>query len=191
MRVQIRNGKNKTYRYGRQIQSMGFLWKESNRCWEKDCEKQELRQIERFCRKKRLKMVSMEERYCRNNSYRKTFFASNHGIRGQEKYYWCAYCGKIIPRSKVTVDHIIPVQKVSQGEERKKYQRKLKRRGIVNVNQKENLVAACQRCNQKKAARTGTWIFRGRIGRYGWLWVVRWIVRVILVILIGCWILGD
>lgn len=172
---------------------MGFSWKATSKTggyWEKDCQDNEIKKVERFCRRKRLKVVVYEKHYSRGDHYRKTFFDANHGIFGNGNYYWCAYCGKIISRKKVTVDHIVPVDKVLQGDRKEHYRRMLRRRGITDVNQKKNLVAACWPCNRKKSANTGLWILKGRIGRFGWLWVIRWIFRIWMITAIVCLVIG-
>ena len=66
----------------------------------------------------------------------------------------------------MTVDHLYPVAKVSRDPA---LQKKLKRQGIDDLNSEKNLVAACYRCNQAKAAQMGPWIRKGKIGRDAWV----------------------
>mgnify|MGYP003303003317 CR=1 FL=1 len=56
-------------------------------------------------RKKRKKPVPAK--YQRSNDYRKQYLEWHPGIFG--KYYICVYCGKIMKREDMQVDHIIPV----------------------------------------------------------------------------------
>lgn len=194
MKVKIKNGRKNTAVYKKKLRQMGFSWKstsKNNGYWEKNCEDHEIRSIERFCRRKGLEAVVYEKNYSRGDHYRKTFFDANKGLFGNGNYYWCAYCGRIFSRKNITVDHLIPVNKVLQGKEKEKYRRKLRLHGISDVNQAENLVAACRSCNLKKSTKTGIWVLRGRMGRHGWLWVIRWTVRTVLVIMGACWIVGN
>lgn len=193
MKVKIKNGRKNTAVYKKKLRQMGFSWKstsKNNGYWEKNCEDHEIRSIERFCRRKGLEAVVYVKNYSRGDHYRKTFFDANKGLFGNGNYYWCAYCGRIFSRKNITVDHLIPVNKVLQGKEKEKYRRKLRLHGITDVNQAENLVAACRSCNLKKSTKTGIWVLRGRMGRHGWLWVIRWTVRTVLVIIGACWIVG-
>ena len=158
MKVKIKNGRKNTAVYKKKLRQMGFSWKstsKNNGYWEKNCEDHEIRSIERFCRRKGLEAVVYEKNYSRGDHYRKTFFDANKGLFGNGNYYWCAYCGRIFSRKNITVDHLIPVNKVLQGKEKEKYRRKLRLHGITDVNQAENLVAACRSCNLKKSTKTG------------------------------------
>lgn len=133
-----------------------------------------------FCHINHLNIKIDNEFGERNTVYRRTFFQNNPPhIKGR---YFCAYCGRLLKKEKVTVDHIYPV---SQAKKSIRLQKKLRRKGISNINDKKNLVAACWSCNSRKRAKMGSWILRGEIGRYPVLWVFRHLLRIILVCSLG------
>ena len=134
--------------------------------------------IENYCKANGLKL-QMDTGYLeRSCNYRNQYFKAHPPqIRGK---YLCVYCGRLLPQDKVTVDHLYPVKQVRNSP---KLQRKLKRMGIHDVNDPRNLVASCQKCNLKKAAKTGKWIFYGKIGQSVLLWRIRKLIRLGLLIL--------
>ncbi len=117
----------------------------------------------------------------RRADYRRRFFAGHKPDIG--KRYICVYCGKWLKKDKVTVDHLFPVGPVSRDV---KLQKKLERKGIHNINDIRNMVAACHSCNQNKADKMGLWILRGRIGRHPGIWFLRYLLRA-AVITAGIW----
>ncbi len=117
----------------------------------------------------------------RRADYRRRYFSNHPPDVG--KRYICVYCGRWMKRDAVTVDHLYPVGRVSRDV---KLQKKLERRGIRNINDPQNLVAACQPCNAGKANSMGFWILRGRIGRHPGLWFARYLLRM-AVIAAGVW----
>ena len=137
-----------------------------------------LEHIKEYCREKHLKYYIDNAYGTRDSGYRERFLKSYHPLFG--KIYFCAYCGKLLSRRRVTVDHLYPVAKVSRDLE---LQKRLKRQGIRDLNAVKNLVPACERCNQAKAAQMGKWIRKGKLGRHKWIWVVRWLLRVGLFLL--------
>lgn len=138
-----------------------------------------MERLREYCRDKHLKFYIDNEYGTRDSGYRARFFKSNAPVLG--RFYFCAYCGKPLSRKRVTVDHLYPVARVSRDME---LQKKLRRQGIADLNSEKNLVAACYRCNQAKAAQMGPWIWRGKLGRHAWVWVVRWILRIAVLVLI-------
>lgn len=132
-----------------------------------------MERLREYCRDKHLKFYIDNEYGTRDSGYRARFFRSNAPVLGL--FYFCAYCGKPLSKKRVTVDHLYPVAKVSRDME---LQKKLRRQGITDLNSEKNLVAACYRCNQEKAAQMGPWIRKGKLGRHAWVWVVRWILRI-------------
>ena len=123
-------------------------------------------------REKHLRFYTDNEYGRRSRDYRARFFRENPPLPGG--FYFCAYCGIPHGRRRITVDHLYPVAKVSKDPA---LQKKLRRRGISDLNGPANLVPACHRCNAKKAAQMGVWIRKGRIGRHQWFWLFRWLVR--------------
>ena len=182
MKVEILNGKNKTYQYKSKLYRLGFRFikNQNHGRWTKDCKESELKKIKRFCKKKKLEYAIYEDGYTRSSNYRYNFFKEHPGFLG--KFYQCAYCGHIHTRKNITVDHIIPVDKVIKGKKREKYKKILKRQGIEDVNDVRNLVAACKRCNQRKSSNTGFWILKARIGKHPAFWLIYYTLLVVLLI---------
>ncbi|MCI7130597.1 MAG: HNH endonuclease [Lachnospiraceae bacterium] len=137
--------------------------------------------LKEYCWKNHLKFYIDNEYGTRSRDYRARFFNSHRPVFG--RFYFCAYCGKLLSKKRVTVDHLYPVAKVSKDPE---LQKKLKRQGIEELNSEKNLVAACDRCNQKKGAHMGDWIRKGKIGRHAWVWVLRWMLRIAVFVAIAC-----
>ena len=135
----------------------------------------QLKKVQRFADKKRLKFVIDNEYGVRSSDYRWVFFSNNPPHVGQR--YFCAYCGSLLPKNKITIDHLYPVGQASKSV---RLQRKLQRMGIDSINAPKNLVAACRSCNVKKGKQMGKWIWRGKIGRHPRLWIIRWILRMLM-----------
>lgn len=142
-----------------------------------------LKIITEYCDRERLKYVINENFSERSTDYRKKFFDNNEPFT--KNRYFCAYCGRLIRKDKVTVDHLYPVGAAKRNV---RLQRKLKRRGINNINDIKNLVPACKRCNSSKGKKMGAWIIRGRLGRHPWLWVVRHILRAVILMAVAYWL---
>lgn len=131
-----------------------------------------LEHLREYCRQKHLKFYIDNCYGTRGSSYRARFFRHTPPLLG--RFYFCAYCGRPVSKKRVTVDHLYPVAKVSRDP---KLQKKLHRQGIEDLNSEKNLVPACYRCNQAKAAQMGAWIRKGKLGRHAWIWVLRWALR--------------
>ena len=139
-----------------------------------------LERLKAYCREKHLKFY-IDNRYgTRGSSYRARFLRNNDPVLGM--FYFCAYCGRPVSKKYVTVDHLYPVAKVSRDPA---LQKKLRRQGIDDLNSEKNLVPACYRCNQAKAAQMGPWIRKGKIGRHAWVWILRWVLRITLITVVG------
>ncbi len=141
-----------------------------------------VRKLKYYCQSRKLKFKINNSLGTRSGDYRRIFFIYNKPAIGNK--YICAYCGRVLSKEKVTVDHLYPIGKASKSL---KYQKKLNRRGVKNINEPRNLVPACKRCNMRKGAKTGIWILRGKIGRYKYVWYFRWAFRLILFIFIVYW----
>lgn len=136
------------------------------------------KQIDRYCDANGL-MVKIDSGFAkRSGNYRNMFFKYHEPQIG--KYYLCSYCGRLLKPEKVTVDHLYPIKK---SRDDPKTQHKLRKMGLHDVNDPKNLVAACEKCNAKKAAKTGKWIFWGKIGQSTTLWIIRKIIRACLIAL--------
>lgn len=121
-----------------------------------------------FAKKHKLRYYVVSSFSSRSGNYRKQFFTKVRPFVGD--YYFCVYCGRLLHRKDVTVDHLYPVGKVRKLP---RLQRKLRKQGILSVNDVKNLVPACEKCNAHKAAKMGLWIIRGKLGRHPYLWVLR------------------
>ena len=133
----------------------------------KNLNKDEIKQIKKYCNKRNLHFNLINSNYERGSAYRRTFFSANKGIH---EHYFCAYCGRYIPKNKITVDHVIPIYSVKYSPTKQKI---LKLFGIDNINCEKNLTPACFRCNRQKGTRGGFWIIRGFVGKNQYFWFVR------------------
>lgn len=163
--------KNKR-RVKRKLRRFGLYWTGED-TFVGDIEKSEYKKLARFCNSKRLVFYINNEYGTRGTHYRADFF--NHNPPVIKDRYFCAYCGRLIRKRRITVDHLYPIGAVNKNLS---LQKKLKRRGIENINNIKNLVASCNYCNQKKGTKMGKWIWRGRIGRYPIVWVIRHFIRI-------------
>lgn len=131
-----------------------------------------IRRIERFCRKKGLRIRILNVYGRRGGSYRRVYF--EHHRPDFLGMYYCVYCGKLLPRRRVTVDHLYPVRGASSSLA---VQKKLRKK-LGGINDPENLVASCLRCNQEKGSSTDPfWLKRGERGRNKYYWMERHFYR--------------
>ena len=138
----------------------------------KNLNKKKIKELKKYCNKNNVKYSLVNTNYERGSSYRRTFFLANKPIKGT--YYFCAYCGRCIPKEKITVDHIIPIYPVKNSIFKQKI---LKLFGINNINCEKNLTPACCHCNTKKGTKGGFWIMEGYIGKHQYLWFFRHFIR--------------
>ena len=172
--VVVENGRNQTKWYAFRLQNMGLVRDNANGKFRGKCEsKRELNKIKRYCKRKHLKFYINNSYGTRSSDYRKVFFESNKPLLSS--FYFCAYCGKLVRRKKITVDHLFPIAK---AQKELSLQRKLKWLGIDSINSEKNLVPACEKCNKRKGTKIDGWIIKGYIGKIQWLWIPRWIVRI-------------
>ena len=127
----------------------------------------------RFCERKGLKFHIKNSYGERSGDYRKVFFQNFRPNASRNKWY-CSYCGKKLKSKKLVVDHLYPIYQVSKSL---KLQKKLRNKGIHNVNDAKNLIPSRSPCNAKKSADMGLWILRGKIGKYGLIWKIRHALR--------------
>lgn len=121
-------------------------------------------------------LFKRKPRYARSDNYRTNFIRENPGVFG---LYMCSYCGRIIPRRKMEVDHIISINHANNHK-------LLHFIGKSAINSTVNLTPACHNCNSNKSDRGGLWIIRGLIG-----WLIHpmlWILFIILVVNFLKWI---
>ena len=80
----------------------------------------------------------------------------------------CPYCGRIMTRNSMQVDHIISI---NLANEHRAY------RILVpndDINNTRNLTASCPECNNRKSDSGGGWIFLGRFGKY--IFILIWAI---------------
>lgn len=162
---------NRTHRQNILIKQRGYYWtiiKKNNKeiyRLQKDCKNdREIFNEIRYAKKNKYRYELIGKQYERDSTYRKKWFATNKSRSG---YYLCTYCGFPVHRKKITVDHIIPIQKVKESEH---YRKLLKRKGCDNVNDLKNLCGACWSCNcNLKKAKAGIWIFIGYLFKHKWI----------------------
>lgn len=98
----------------------------------------------------------------RSDSYRTNFIKAHPGIEFRGKHwYMCSYCGRIIPREKMQVDHVLAIDLARRNIFYRIFIPSEKQGGINSL---KNLCASCQKCNSKKSNLGGWWIVKGHIG---------------------------
>ena len=183
MKVKIYAGLVRRIIYGRKLKEMNFHFQkdESGKYYRKhydDDDKGGIKRIKKYCRRRFLRCVLSDDSMERSSTYRANFFKHNKGIFGGCKYYFCAYCGRILNKHKTTVDHIIPIALANRSA---RHKRMLTVRGIKTVNDVRNLAASCLKCNSRKGSSGGLWIIRGYFGR-SW---IRVLLKEIILLILG------
>ncbi|SDB27461.1 HNH endonuclease [Eubacterium oxidoreducens] len=172
--------KGRTYAKKEEIHRRGFKWDGKN--WKKEtADLDEVYAMRGFAKKLHLRLEIEEPKFDRGTHYRQDYFDA-HPPDVKNRYF-CIYCGRLLKKEKVEVDHIIPVYRARKS---KRVQRRLKRKGFDGVNDVRNLGASCKRCNRTKSANMGLWVVRGYLGQHYKFQVTRWIVRLILTIIMIC-----
>lgn len=105
--------------------------------------------------------------YERSGNYRKDYLNKHKGVCG---VYCCAYCGRLVPKSKMEVDHIYPIGQVKDTTKGKAFVAlntfwRGSKESNKGVNGTWNTVSSCHDCNHKKSDKGGLWVYRGYIGR--------------------------
>lgn len=184
--VRVFDGKRKTYRYRKDLKRLGFRFDSKPEAhWWAEAGEDEVPGLEEWCFQRRLEIETPFSK--RSTDYRKVFFGANGPNCGRERYF-CAYCGLPVHQDLITVDHLIAVK---QAQRSRFYLEKLRQWGCGSVNEAQNLVACCKRCNSRKGTKAGIWVLRGLVGRSNCFWIIRWVIR-LLVVLLGCgWVLAQ
>ncbi|MCD8109513.1 MAG: HNH endonuclease [Clostridiales bacterium] len=179
--IHIKNGRNSTYHSRQYLASQGFKFNHQEKYWGKKTEDwQEVRQWYRYGKKNGFRVTYRDNNFSRSDSYRKDFFA--HYRPFYKNRYFCIYCGKLLPKEKIQIDHIVPVH---AAETSRAARRLIRSKGWDGVNDYRNLGASCRECNLKKGAHMGAWVFRGRIGKSNKFQVARWCARAGLLVLLA------
>ena len=116
-------------------------------------------------------MANRRKKYERSEDYRYRYILNHPGAFG--KFYMCPYCGRIMTRNSMQVDHIVSVNLANRH---RAYRILVPNDDINNI---RNLTASCPECNNRKSDSGGGWIFLGRFGKY--IFTLIW-----LVLLLAC-----
>lgn len=107
------------------------------------------------------------EAFERSTDYRRKYLAKHRGMCG---VYSCSYCGALVPKHLMEVDHIFPVHKAKETLSGKAFV--LMSASLQNplhakegVNGTWNTCCSCHKCNHTKSAKGGIWVIRGYVGR--------------------------
>lgn len=183
--VEVKDGiLHKTYRYRDTLKKFGLSYTEKGYKWTVEIPndergKRRKEEIKQFCKVHRLNFMWKSTEYARDTKYRKRFFEEREPVVG--KFYVCMYCGKLIKRDEVQVDHIIPV---FRAETDWKVQMLIKNLGWKGVNDVKNLGASCGGCNRKKSSKMGWWLIRGILGKFFLFQCIRWGMRIAFLIVL-------
>ncbi len=183
MRIRIYMFPIKRLIFGKGLRKLRFRLRqdESGKYYQRhvnDDDKYTFKKIKKYCKWRFIRCHISDDSMERSNTYRTEFFKNNRGILGRGNYYLCAYCGRLLRRNSVRVDHIISIYLAQHSE---KHRRMLTAQGIKNVNDPKNLTPSCTKCNSIKSSKGGLWIPRGYFGRS---WVRVLLSRIVLVLLI-------
>lgn len=182
--VEIMDGSDLTYYHRTDLFKKGFRFRKKDKVWFQTMSNQNsIDNIKHYCHDNGLICFVYSKNHLRDNHYRDNYFKKNSPLFN--KYYICAYCFKIVPKEKITVDHIISVKKAKSNTY---YQGLMNRLKITNVNDEKNLVACCQNCNSKKGKKGGLWVIRGFLGKHT-LWIMLCYSMMFIVIINFIWLL--
>jgi len=187
--LKIRSGRNKVHkkRLYFWLKDYKHVPRQKNRDFyqKKECSVMEKNRMLRWCRRRGFVLEAVPTKYTRSRSYRAEYFRENPSRAG---IYRCVYCGRKLPKEKITVDHIFPIHEMETSAA---VRRRAALHGIKGSNDVKNLCAACRRCNLRKGTHMGRWIRKAFLGRMTWYWPVVKISRLAIVCLIvyafGCW----
>lgn len=121
--------------------------------------------------------MSKRPRYERSDDYRYRFIKAHPGAFG--KFYLCPYCGRIVLRKTMQVDHIVSINLANKH----RAYRVLVPNG--DINSVHNLTASCPQCNNRKSDSGGGWIFLGRFGTILFLCVWAMLLAFMLWFMLG------
>ncbi|MBM6840108.1 hypothetical protein H6A03_00925 [[Clostridium] spiroforme] len=174
--IEIKDGREKTYHHRYYLHQMGMSFKKTGKysgMWHKKTDNSaEIEILKNYCIAHHLNIKIYDDSDKRSHDYRSSFFQTNLGLFNKGRYYHCAYCGRILKKNDIQVDHIFPVYMVKDSNFTNFNKKVLKLFHITNINCTRNLVASCKKCNQQKGNKTGLWIFRAWIGKYFLFWII-------------------
>lgn len=176
--VVVSDGKRRSSKYKELLEKMGFS-QTGRHTWEKTTNRENSETCRDYFTKKGLSVRLIEKKYTRSSDYRQIFFS--HYPPYKDNKYFCIYCGKLVPKNEITVDHIIPVH---DARNNKRLQKWMDKKGWDGVNDYRNLGACCRKCNLEKGKKTRTWLVRAYWGKLNRYQVFRRTARILCVILL-------
>ncbi len=176
--IKVVDGKRKTYFWRKELREKGLLYSDvSEPHWFAEISEDDFVALKKWCFKRGLGVICSKNE--RSKDYRDCFFESGQSTFLKDKYF-CSYCGRLLSKEQVCVDHLISVKK---GQVSFIYDSIIERLGFESINDVKNLVPACRRCNSRKGAKGGSWVLRGLVGRFPAFWLVFRSAMFVLVIL--------
>lgn len=173
--VSVFSTKELSHRNRRKLASFGLIWDGVE--YSGIVREKTLHRIKKYCSIHKYRFRIENNLGRRGSDYRRRYFIMNKPVFHDK--YICVYCGKLLKKDDVTIDHLYPIGKASKSIS---YQKKLNRRGLKNINDGKNLVSACYKCNALKGTDTGIWILKGKIGLIYPLWIVRYFFRLVIIV---------
>lgn len=179
--IQIKDNGDDNFFLQRKLQKLGFKYVEKSqrtKYWElRNVSTQQMKEIKTFCKRHFLDIEILDQRFTASSNYREEFF--KHHAPVLKKYYFCIYCGRLLTRRTLQVDHIVPIHKAKTNKWVRRYlSRKKFQKG---VNDYHNLGASCRKCNLSKSDKMGLWTIRGKIGKSNLFQIMRWIIRFLII----------
>ena len=154
-----------------------FIYK-GNNVYTYQGDKRQCRSMQKKLARRGIESRIFESGYARSGNYRRIFLEAHP----DEMQFRCVYCGNMIPRYQITVDHAIPVYAA------KKYHSArlaLKMKGCDGVNDPNNLVPSCRRCNERKGSDYNlVYALRAQFGSDRRYWIIAHSIRITLVMLV-------
>lgn len=163
--IAVADGKYRVSFYGLYLRSYGL--KPEHNEYRGNVTKFRMRKIESFCKRKHLSFRINNEYGKRSSNYRDVFFSTHKPIPGNR--WFCAYCGKPLKASKVTVDHLFPI---GQAKKSLHVQKQMRLLGISSVNSSKKSGSCMQKLQSAK---------RNEDGRMDHPRFLRWQVSVVMV----------
>lgn len=104
LRIQSR-GKHRTYDHRQELHGLGYTFDAKTKEWVQRATIDNIELAKSYCRERKFYLIIDLPQYRRNSTYRKIFFESHPGLFGRD-FYFCSYCGKVLRKDRVQVDHL-------------------------------------------------------------------------------------
>ena len=120
------------------------------------------------------KAIYYEDIWDRSSNYRTEYFRKH-----KDAEFTCVYCGRKLPRSSITIDHVIPIHAVKNSVFLQKY---LKKKGYKSINDERNLVHCCWNCNDAKGKQKSlVWSVKAKLGSTDIWWKIRFVIIILTI----------